>query len=153
MISPLFFYQLTLIALVWLCVMLQWAWPSDSAACPTPLVPPPPRPSVTVRLNSLRASPQSRPATPVRTPPLPTCEPRQFRPHASCSNEGAAATSIPRCTYARTPIVPIGAGSAGGISAPMVIPMAVPGDSYCVSSVSAISGDPRHPLPWQAHLR
>jgi len=27
MVSPLFFYQLTLIALVWLCVMLQWAWP------------------------------------------------------------------------------------------------------------------------------
>jgi hypothetical protein len=45
MVSPLFFYQLTLIVLVWLCVMLQWAWPSDSAAeCPTPLAPPPPRP-------------------------------------------------------------------------------------------------------------
>ena len=44
MLSPLFFYQLTLIALVWLCGMLQWAWPSDSAACPTPLVSPPPRP-------------------------------------------------------------------------------------------------------------
>jgi IS1 family transposase len=45
MVSPLFFYQLTLIALVWLCVMLQWVWPSDSAAaCPTPLAPPPPRP-------------------------------------------------------------------------------------------------------------
>jgi IS1 family transposase len=44
MVSHLFFYQLTLIALVWLCVMLQWVWPSDSAACPTPLAPPPPRP-------------------------------------------------------------------------------------------------------------
>src|SRR5215468_7765317 len=45
MVSHLFFYQLTLIVLVWLCVMLQWVWPSDSAAeCPTPLVPPPPRP-------------------------------------------------------------------------------------------------------------
>jgi IS1 family transposase len=45
MVSPLFFYQLTLIALVWLCVMLQWAWPSDSAAaCPTTLDPTPPRP-------------------------------------------------------------------------------------------------------------
>ena len=33
--SPhLFFYQLVLIALVWLCVMLQWAWPSDPAAVP-----------------------------------------------------------------------------------------------------------------------
>jgi hypothetical protein len=45
MVSHLFFYQLTLIALVWLCVMLHWVWPSDSAAaCPTTLAPPPPRP-------------------------------------------------------------------------------------------------------------
>src|SRR5712691_6928887 len=45
MVSHLFFYQLTLIALVWLCLMLQWAWPSDPvAACPTTLDPTPPRP-------------------------------------------------------------------------------------------------------------
>ena len=45
MVSHLFFYQLVLIALVWLCVMLQWAWPSDPAtACPTTPEPPPPRP-------------------------------------------------------------------------------------------------------------
>jgi IS1 family transposase len=47
MVSHLFFYQLTLIALVWLCVLLHWAWPSDSAACPTPVAPPPPRPKRT----------------------------------------------------------------------------------------------------------
>ena len=42
MVSHLFFYQLTLIALVWLCVMLHWVWPSDSAAtCPTTLAPSP----------------------------------------------------------------------------------------------------------------
>src|SRR5437016_791548 len=36
MVSHLFFYQLILVALVWLCLMLQWAWPSDPAAvCPT----------------------------------------------------------------------------------------------------------------------
>src|SRR5215467_2195811 len=44
MVSPLFFYQLTLIALVWLCLMLQWMWPSASAACPTIPEPLPPRP-------------------------------------------------------------------------------------------------------------
>src|SRR5918912_3101366 len=45
MVSHLFFYQLTLIALVWLCVMLHWAWPSDSAAAsPSLLGPTPPRP-------------------------------------------------------------------------------------------------------------
>src|SRR4029453_10154975 len=45
MVSPLFFYQLTLIALVWLCLMLHWMWPSDAAACPTlpELLPPLPK--------------------------------------------------------------------------------------------------------------
>src|SRR5438067_10555099 len=43
MVSHLFFYQLTLIALVGLCVMLQWVWPSDPiAVCPTTPDPPPP---------------------------------------------------------------------------------------------------------------
>src|SRR6266567_2797394 len=45
MVSHLFFYQLVLVALVWLCLMLQWAWPSDPAAvCPTTPEPPGPRP-------------------------------------------------------------------------------------------------------------
>jgi hypothetical protein len=45
MVSHLFFYQLTLIALVWLCLMLHWMWPSDAAACPTlpELLPPLPK--------------------------------------------------------------------------------------------------------------
>src|SRR5215470_12495480 len=45
MVSHLFFYQLVLVALVWLCVMLQWAWPSDPAPVgPTTPEPPGPRP-------------------------------------------------------------------------------------------------------------
>ena len=37
MVCVLFFSPLVLIALVWVCVMLQWAWRSDStAAGPTP---------------------------------------------------------------------------------------------------------------------
>jgi hypothetical protein len=44
MVSHLLFYQLTLIALVWLCVMLHWAWPSDVPTCPPPPEPPPPVP-------------------------------------------------------------------------------------------------------------
>ncbi len=45
MVSHLFLYQLGLIALVWLCVMLHWTWPSDPAAvCPTTPEPPGPRP-------------------------------------------------------------------------------------------------------------
>src|ERR687885_573762 len=45
MVSHLFFYQLMLIALVWLCVMLQWVWPSaPAAAYSTTPEPPPPQP-------------------------------------------------------------------------------------------------------------
>jgi IS1 family transposase len=39
MMSHLFFYQLALIALVWLFVMLLSAWPSDRARRPTPAAP------------------------------------------------------------------------------------------------------------------
>ena len=45
MVSHLFFYHLVLVALVWLCLMLHWAWPSDPAVVcptapePTPLLP------------------------------------------------------------------------------------------------------------------
>src|SRR5215471_3578770 len=44
MVSPLFYYQLALIALVWLCLMLHWTWPSDPATCPPPSEPTPPKP-------------------------------------------------------------------------------------------------------------
>ena len=47
MASALFYYQLVLVALVWLCLILQWAWPSDTAVCPTTPEPPPPRPKRT----------------------------------------------------------------------------------------------------------
>src|SRR5262249_44989665 len=44
MVSHLFFYQLVLIALVWLCLMLHWTWLSDPATCPPTLEPTPPVP-------------------------------------------------------------------------------------------------------------
>ena len=43
MVPALFFYQLALIALVWLCLMLQWAWPSARPLSPTTPEPLPPR--------------------------------------------------------------------------------------------------------------
>src|SRR2546422_6944720 len=46
MVSDLFFSQLMLIALLWLCVMLHWVWPSDpTMASPTilPATLPPPK--------------------------------------------------------------------------------------------------------------
>ena len=43
MVSELFFYQLVLIVLLWLCCMLHWVWPSDGGATsPTPSQPTPP---------------------------------------------------------------------------------------------------------------
>src|SRR5215831_5542794 len=44
MVSHLFYYQLALIALVWLCLMLHWAWPSDPATGLPPSAPTPPKP-------------------------------------------------------------------------------------------------------------
>jgi hypothetical protein len=46
MVSDLFFYQLMLIALLWLCVMLHWVWPSDSTIVSPTILPatlPPPK--------------------------------------------------------------------------------------------------------------
>jgi hypothetical protein len=44
MVSELFFYQLALIALLWLCCMLHWVWPSDHPTVPAPRPQPtPPR--------------------------------------------------------------------------------------------------------------
>jgi hypothetical protein len=88
MVSPLFFYQLTLIALVWLCVMLQWGWPSDSAAaCPTPLAPPPPRP---------KRNRAPKPFAGVITkPPCDACE------HATAPRPQAPSAPPPRIVMTR----------------------------------------------------
>src|SRR6266567_4902325 len=37
MVPTLFFYELGLIALVWVCLMLYWLWPNDSAARRQPI--------------------------------------------------------------------------------------------------------------------
>jgi hypothetical protein len=39
MVSHLFFYQLALIALVWLFFLLLYAWPSDRTRHPPPAAP------------------------------------------------------------------------------------------------------------------
>jgi IS1 family transposase len=88
MVSDLFFYQLMLIALLWLCVMLHWVWPSDpTMASPTilPATLPPPK--------------RSREPKPfaglTRKPPCDACE------HASDSRPHAPSAPPPRLVMTR----------------------------------------------------
>jgi IS1 family transposase len=109
MVSHLFFYQLTLIALVWLCLMLHWMWPSDSAACstiPEPLPPRPKRKREPTPFAGLTTKPHcdacahatdSRPHAPAAPPPrlMPTRGRRRqvdtsahFCPNPDCAYRG-----------------------------------------------------------------
>jgi len=87
MVSHLFFYQLVLIALVWLCVMLHWAWLSDPAAACPPLELPPLRPK------------RKREPTPfaglTTKPPCDACE------HATAPHPHAPAAPPPRIVSTR----------------------------------------------------
>jgi len=88
MVPHLFFYQLTLIALVWLCLMLQWVWPSDCAtASPTPPQPTPPR-----RQHSREPKPF---AGLTRKPHCDACE------HATAPRPQAPAAPPPRIVPTR----------------------------------------------------
>src|SRR4051812_4531505 len=136
MVSHLFYYQLVLIALVWLCVMLQWAWPSDRATgppTPEPLPPVPKRKRERQPFAGLTTKPHCdacehgtapRPQAPSTPPPriVPT--------------GGAVVRWTPPRISAPTQTVPIAAGWAGAISVPMAIPVVVPGGSCCASSVA-----------------
>ncbi len=82
MVSPLFFYQLTLIALVWLCLMLHGMWPSNSAACPTIPQPLPPR--------------RTRPRAPTPFAGLTTKPPCDACAHATDSRPPAPSAPPPR---------------------------------------------------------
>src|SRR5262249_1480582 len=134
MVSHLFFYQLGLIALVWLCLMRQWTWPSNPAACPPPPAPTPPGP------NRDRVP---QPFTGLTT--KPPCDAwahgsalRPEAPHTPPPAQRAAARWTPRPLCARPRTVPIEAGWAGAIAAPMAIRAAAPGANGCASPVTAI---------------
>jgi hypothetical protein len=85
MVPTLFFSQLVLIALVWLCLLLQWAWPSDTAACP-----PTPEPSLPKRKR------EPTPFAGLTTkPPCDVCE------HAIDSRPQAPSAPPPRLAPTR----------------------------------------------------
>jgi IS1 family transposase len=88
MVSHLFFYQLTLIALVWLCVMLQWMWPSaPTAVCPTTPEPTPPPPKRNREPNPFEGF--------ITKPHCDACE------HASAPHSEAPRTPPPRIVPTR----------------------------------------------------
>ena len=107
MVSPLFFYQLTLIALVWLCLMLQWMWPSASAACPTLPEPRPPRrtrtrePTPFAGLTTRPHCDACTPATDSR-PPAPSAPPPRIVPTRGRRRQVDTSTHFcpnPDCAY------------------------------------------------------
>jgi IS1 family transposase len=87
MVSHLLFYQLTLIALVWLCVMLHWAWPSDALTCP-----PPPEPTAPVPKRHREPKPFAGLTT---KPPCDACA------HASAPHPQAPSAPPPRIVLTR----------------------------------------------------
>jgi hypothetical protein len=107
MVSYLFFYQLVLVALVWLCVMLHVLWPSDPATCPTTLPPPrlkrnrEPKPfeglTTKPHCDACEHAPAPRPHAPAAPPPrlVPTRGRRRqvdtsmhFCPNPACAYRG-----------------------------------------------------------------
>src|SRR5215813_3230465 len=85
MVSHLFYYQLALLALIWLFIMLQLSWPGRSATPPTPPAPPikpkPKRSTEPKAFEGLTPKPpcalwaqetgETPPPSPVRPDPMP----------------------------------------------------------------------------------
>ncbi len=98
MVSHLFFYQLALLGLLWLCCMLHYAWPSDHAAdlqrLPQPLPPPrkpshvpKPFPGLTHRphCDACEHAITSRPQAPCAPPPpIVSTRGRRHQVNTSC---------------------------------------------------------------------
>jgi hypothetical protein len=108
MVSHLFFYQLVLLGLLWLCCMLHYAWPSDHAAdlqrLPQPLPPPRKPPRVPKPFPGLTHQPHcdacehataSRPQAPCAPPP-PIVSTRGGRRQVNTSRHFCPA---PDCRY------------------------------------------------------
>jgi transposase-like protein/IS1 family transposase len=110
MVSPLFYYQLALLALIWLFLMLRFSWPRRSESPPPVLAPPitpqrkrSPAPKAFAGLTHKphcalceRETGETPPAPPQRPEPLPPTHRRPrtvdtsmlFCPHTNCDYRG-----------------------------------------------------------------
>src|SRR5262247_1480384 len=110
MVSHLLYYQLALLALIWLCIMLPLSWPGRSATSPTPPAPPikpkPKRSTEPKAFEGLTHKPhcalcaqetgETHPPSPVRPDPMPPTNRRprtidtsmHFCPHDGCRYRG-----------------------------------------------------------------
>ena len=137
MVSHLFFYQLVLIALVWLCLMLQWIWPSAAAPRPTtpkPIPPLPKRHREPKPFAGLTTKPHCDACAHVRAPcpQAPAAPPPRIMPTRGRRRQVDTAIHFcpnPDCRYR---------GWAGwGISGLTAIPMGGAGANCCALSVAA----------------
>ena len=106
MVSELFFYQLVLIALLWLCCMLHWVWPSDgSATSPTGRVPPAcgsiPEACLATIKRTKRSRREGRHGIPVALSRLAAPSKRAVRTHIVCA--GSLPVPLPIPLRAHTP--------------------------------------------------
>ena len=117
MVSHLFFYQLVLLGLLWLCCMLHDAWPSGHAAdlqsLPQPLPPPRKLPRAPKPFPGL--TPTSPIATRVSTPPRRALRPPAPRHPPASPHAAAAARWTPRAISVPLPPVAMAAGSGWAI--------------------------------------
>ena len=152
MVSHLFYYQLALLALVWLFVMLHVAG-SHRGTLSAP-------PATLIKPKRTRSTEPKAFEGLTHKPHCALCE-RDDRAAQSASASGTARLPCPRrtdapgrlthrCTFVRSAIVTIVAGWSWTTCGPMAIPMAAPGgSSHCTSCNGLLFGDPWHPLPRQ----
>ena len=148
MIPHQFFYLVVVLGLLWIFVMFHMAWPSPCSATPQrpaePILPRRPRSSEPKSFAGLTHKPQcvaceqAPPAPRVTVPAPPPPRLPSTRGRKRQVDTGHHVCPNPDCP-SRV------AGWAGGISAPMAIPRAVPGGSCCVSSVVALVSRPSAP--------
>ena len=145
MVSHLVFYQLMLLALVWVLLRLSWLWPSESmTARPTtskPLTPPRKRSTEAKPCPSLTRQPH---CDALRRPSQRIVS--RLAPRRVASRQVAArAPSTPPSMAVPLPTGALAAGAGWAISRPLVIPAVALGGSCMATLGRATASHPMAP--------